>query len=505
MKEITNTKIRMISLRLCAALVFFIPFILHYRYSLNAFYHFGAPINDAGMFAHLSWRGDWKLSLPAIFGDLTFFHVHFSPIIMALNSLSYLVPIGGMVEYYSVFLATVYASIGLALFYAVNGAIRITNPLLLLIVAIISTLLSFNASIMHGIWHGHIEYAIPLGIFLFLLFYTQNKMQYAIPAFIFTLIIREDAGFHLIAPLGLLSLVKLYETRSLKHIISEVKFIILAMTYSVLATWFTLYIRNYQGGTFQMIYSGTPPYAHLNWNLLSQRITTIAEQHIYLWAGFFATIITTIYTRNKYMMIGFIAYIPWFLLNWTAYNPNTGVIYAYYSYPFIISMMWPIIAARLQHGHEIPRAYLKPIIALQICLVAASVIMVNDSSKKLEFAPIYGARWGSYNIQNSTENRQKVMTFFNGVNTGQGNMGTVMADNGSITMVANTQYQGKNLLRADINPTEPVDSIIAMLIDENAIPPEITKRIEENNLPYKHCMVGTSICVFTNRRLEDLP
>ena len=166
-------------------------------------------------------------------------------------------------------------------------------------------------------------------------------------------------------------------------------------------------------------------------------------------------------------------------------------------------MMWPVMGVVLRQGtSSLPRKDVVSALILQVMIVISALIALNKFDESLEFNPIYGARWGSYEIQEGTKNRDMVLKFFNAVRDGKGNLGVVMADEGSITMVKGGKYQGRDLLR--VRSDKPVDTIIAMLPNKKFVPAKITKQIDKNQLSYKYCMIGTSICIFTNRIASDL-
>ena len=131
-------------------LVFFVPFQLHYNYILNAFYHFGAGYGDAGLFAQLMWRGDWKLTVPGPFGNeaYSFLAIHFSPILILLTQLSYFIPTN-MVEYDAAYHASVYALFSVVLFAMFRVSVGARNHLQIFGLVVLSILFAFNNIIMN--------------------------------------------------------------------------------------------------------------------------------------------------------------------------------------------------------------------------------------------------------------------------------------------------------------------------------------------------------------------
>jgi hypothetical protein len=177
---------------LLAVIVFYIPFHLHYNYVINMFYHYGAN-GDASIFAHQMWKNDTFLIHSYPF-ERPFWSLHFMPILLLLNQISHITNLN-IAEYYSTFVATTYAGFGLTLYHTFLSLTKTRNVAYLVLIAAISTMFSFNCIITHGMWMTHIEYLMPLGIFLFLAQYFKNNYVLAIIYFILTLMIREMPDF----------------------------------------------------------------------------------------------------------------------------------------------------------------------------------------------------------------------------------------------------------------------------------------------------------------------
>ncbi len=484
-----------------ALLVFWIPFQLNYDYLLNAFYHFGTPYNDAGLLAQLSWHGDWRLSTPLVYTNYPFLGVHCMLIMQLLNGLSYLVPLP-MAEFYSIFIALINASLGLAMFYGFSCCIKARNHLHMAALALFSIAFAFNTVVMNGIWMGHFEYAIPLGIFLFLLFFARQQWRLATVFFVFTLLMREDAGLHIITVLGLLALLRFAKHRSLRKLKPEALYIVCALLFTGFAFWVTAAFRDYYSGIMGGVYLGNPPLAHLSWSLLAGRLKLIAGEHPYLWLGLIFTSITAIRARNIYYMVGYVACIPWFLVNWMAFNNNTGHLYAYYAFPFILILMWPMLAMFWRYGNDVPHKAMRQAMTLQMLLILSGLFVWGDGDDGLQFEPYYGARWGAYTIQQSTLNRRLVQDFVVKFETGAGDLGTVAGDEGMLSLIKYGQYQGRDLVRIDTK--NPVDTVAYMESVRGYQFPPVVAQVQKNHLIHHYCLQGTTICLFSNRSFAQV-
>jgi hypothetical protein len=490
-----------------------VPFVFQYTYVLNTFYHFGAVYFDAGFFANLLWHNDWLLSCPQVAADYPYLGMHFSPFLVLINGLSYIMPTH-MVEFYAAFMACIYASLAAGMCYAL---LLCAQPKTYWSVAALGALaigFSFNGVVMQGVWMPHFEYAIPAGIFLFLLLYKTDSPDAATLFFVLTLLMREDAGLHMAGVLVLLMGARSLQAGRAKVTKAEVVFTVVAFTYSLFAWWMTQRIRAAYGvgggNVFEVTYSGSPAYAHLSMQLVFNRAAHILRDAPYLWTGVLISLAWTLKRKNPYWIIGFAAFIPWFILNWTAYNPNTGVLYAYYAFPFVLAMGWPPIAIVWQYGNKPPRAAVRDALAMQTALVLAGLLVWDTDGGHLSFGPSYWARWGSYTSQwdstpagEETDTRPIVRKFALGVSSNQ-TLGRVMLDDGmmSLTMGSKAQNRGLNLLKLSGNPAAA--NTIAYFCHSEAPPAGILTKAKQNQLLTHYRVSDAPLCLFTNRSRDDL-
>ncbi len=492
----------------CGIFVVLVPFLLQYNFILNSFYQFGAPYFDAGLFAHVLWHNDWLIANPHAYGDFSYLLSHFTPVLMLTNQLSYFAPTQ-MVEYFAAFMACIYTSLALAMYYTLLTCVRPRGLTKTAALALLAIGFAFNGVLMHGIWLPHFEYAIPAGIFLFLVHYKLDHKYWAAFFLAFTLLLREDAGFHLTAVIGLLAAADYLRTRSFAAVKSEAWIIAISCGYSVFAWRMTFYLHSVygvDGSIFSGMYSGTPPYAHLTGVLLSNRLHVILTELPYLWVGLLVSLGWAIYRHNVYWAIGFAAYIPWFIFNFTAYNENTGELYAYYAFPFMLSMGWPFIAVLWRYGRAFPHAAVREALTFQAMLVLVGLVVWNVENHHLDFGPAYySSRWGSFRLQSSVENRASVREFAENVKYSP-DLGVMMVDYGmlSLTMGSVAQNQGVNDLRL-LTDDNTIDSLAYFHAPGEHTPePVVADQIRKNKLSFRYSVIGTSIYVFTNHAPAQL-
>jgi hypothetical protein len=480
---------------------------------VNCFYFFGAGYFDAGLFANLLWHNDWLLTTPHVYqGDHSYITVHFSPLLMLVNGLSYLAPTH-MVEFYATFMACIYASLAAAMCYTLMVFAPPKTLWRAFALALLATGFAFNGVVMQGVWMPHFEYAIPAGILMFLLHFTRGGMRWAIAFFALTLMMREDAGLHIAAVLALLIAAQRAHGRPFSEMKPAVIFAAAACLYSVVAGMIGYCVRSADAVTesvFQQIYSGTPAYAHLSFQLLGERAVKILNDAPYLYIGFLVSLGWAIYRRNVYWVIGFAAYIPWFLVNITANNPNTGVLYAYYAFPFVLSMGWPCIAILCRYGRTPPSGAVHDALVMQTALVFVGLAVWNTDDHHIDFGPTWWARWGSYVAEWDTapadrevDIRPVVRNIARQVGANPG-LGTVLLDDGmmSLTMGSIPEQRGLSLL--PLYAENAPDTIAYFCPFDWPPPQEVLDKVKQGALPTHYAAIDAPICLFTNRSAGQL-
>lgn len=484
--------------RCFAVIAALIPFVLHFNYIVNDFYYYGSSY-DPGLLSSLIWRNDAALTTWAIHGDSTYFAVHFSPFLALLNQLSYIVPLA-KAEFYAAFMAAVYGLLSLAMYLALTSIVASRRGRVLAGLAALSIAFSFNGAVMQGVWMPHFEYAIPAGIFMFLLFHALGRPRWAMAFFVFTLSLREDAGLHLAGVLGLLILIDYAKTRSLAAIRASAVFAGIAVLYSLAAWGMTFWLRDFlglSGSVFQQIYTGSPPYAHLTAELLAARLKTIALEKIYLWPGLVLLAGWSVYKRNPYWLAGYAVCLPWFLLNWTAAYAYTGTLYAYYAFPFVIALGFPVLAGLWQYGKNLSAPAVREVLLLQAALVCAGLVAWNIEAGRVGFGPAYGARWGSYLPIQDAQSRSAARDFA-GLLMQSDDLGVVVADESVMALAMGSRWQNGGGMLYEPGTMDYADTVVYMnhegfeTTEEN-----LQTMIRGNQLWGPYCVKDTTICLYT--------
>jgi len=358
-------------------LSFFIPFFITKNYVINHIYIYGSGIFDVGWFTYLmSNELTWPLQNPEIAGlKETFFATHFSPFFYFTSFLyKFLFSFISPQVYFASFIGLMYGLISTAVYISLNQFFKEN----LFIVFLISVFSAFNGASIALIGFPHIEIAIPALIMLFLaLYFTENKKSSYL-VFFLLMTIREDAGFHLFGVLFFIILIAF--TLKSKNKIQKNLIIILSLSliYSILAMWLQ---KNYFPGddALRRVYLGEPLFQHINKEFLYQNLKFFLTQRGYLYLPFMAAIFFSIYFKNKFLLVAFLASIPWFLLSFIAISPMPHTFSNYYGFVFITALSWTSFAFLINYKltEQIPK--LSNVILSFIFITVVSILTFNGS------------------------------------------------------------------------------------------------------------------------------
>ncbi len=501
-----DTGVKKTSWAVWAAIVFCFVFHMHYIHILNLFYHVGAGFGDAGLFAAVAWRNDLRLTTPLAYdaGNVSFFSLHFTPLLWVLSQLSYFIPTY-KTEYYGTYTAISYALISIGLYGAMGLVLKARNQLHMAFIAIMSIALAFNPAVLKGMWYVHIEYAIIMGILLFLLAYIKGYSRTAWALLLLTVLEREDGGFHLACVLLAIAAVKWWYSRNLATVYRELRFASVAILGGVICWGITFLVREYDGGrsvsNWELMYSGNPPFAHLTLSLIWERFMVIFNERSYLWLGIWLTIVWAYWKRDLYYLIGFASTAPWLLLQLISVQKMTGQLQAYYPFPVLIGFAWPFFALLLKYGREIPASKVREALQLQVLLTIVGLFSWNYSQARISFAPT-SQIYGGYSLGEGVRNRALVQHFVMLFDGGSGDLGDVRADAGMSSLIAG-KYQGKQVLYWN-KKDQRNDTIIYMDNSPAYLGDEVLEFAQRNQLHNNFCLPGTKICVLTNRSQQQL-
>jgi hypothetical protein len=310
------------------------------RFILNHFFLRAPYLLDSGWLSAVVYRAGLIPDNPAIACNWvdSYYGVHFSPILSVFSMLSYVAPLD-RIEWYALFEALVYLPIGMAV-HALSAHIDPEGGLRRLPLTFVAALaFSFQGLVIVFIGSPHYEAAIPGLICLLLAAVVTGHPRRAWIYLVLATSVREDAGFH--AALALLPLLYLRwrgvnlppRPRALARMIAVA---VGASIAGILVQRFCFHAPS----MLAHVYLGDPAYAHLDGGVLAGRARDFLETRQVIYYPVVATVVVAVLRRDPRYLLGWGAALPWFLLNFTAYEAQKSAFNAYAGFPFVVSVFW---------------------------------------------------------------------------------------------------------------------------------------------------------------------
>jgi hypothetical protein len=334
----------MMQIRYIRFIIYLIPSILVVNYILNICYIKGSVVCDTGWFTYLITNSTSIGILNPIKDvfDPSYLSTHISLFYFPLSLLYQ--PLSSFISptlYFAIFIASFYSLISISIFIAGEKILDIKKRYILLFLIFISILTPFNGVGLGLIGFPHIEIAIPALILLFLTLYFSGYRYFSYFIFIFLMMIREDAGFHLFSILSLVLIIIYFLKRSIPKDLMTINILALFVSISMI-----IIQKKYFGGdnALERIYLGVPHFAHLNYNFIIDRLDFILQYRQYIYIPMVALIPLAIWSKNIFLILPIISTAPWFILSIIAINPMPHSLANYYAFPFIVPLSWTLIS-----------------------------------------------------------------------------------------------------------------------------------------------------------------
>ena len=334
---------------LLAAVCFVLPQVVIANSLLHHFYVHGAPLYDAGWFAYWTTHA---LTLDVI----TIPSINDHPM-LATHVFLFFFPLSYIYQIFSSFLSEqVYFSIvqgawagmvSLAIFLI---GYRAMNCWLLAVVSVVTGL---NPFVFTSTSFPHVEMAMPAFIALFIAFWVRLREHRRLWWLSFLplaglLSVREDAGLH---GFGLFILLTAYfwwrtrERRDIWRFFGQVSLICIG--YSVVAF---LVRQSFSVGDDTIVWKfvGSPPYTHLTFDLIWERLAFIASNREYVYIPVLALALLAVLQRSLLPLIAAVSVLPWMLWHLIAKDQHAGTFFPYTMAPVMVVMFWPLTSALLR-------------------------------------------------------------------------------------------------------------------------------------------------------------
>ena len=313
----------------------------------NHFFRGVPQLFDAGWYAFLVHRNVPLLQNPPSVAFATigpdYYATHFSPLLWLLSWPSYLVPVGpqvwlGCVEAlkYGLLAAVVWLTVRECKIQAesdeAGGSVA---------AGLIVLLAPFNGVVLAAMAYPHFESWFVVFSLAFFLALFSGRARLALAPFIATLLLREDMGFHLCGVLLLASAARwIARGQGDRSMRTWLFFAGSAFVWSGAAL---LLMRLYfpGDGAFGRVYAGHPPFAHLSWSELGRRLVFQYQARGFVWMPAAVYLVWAAVSRAWWVLLGYVAFVPWFILNLSARSLAPATLSLHYSFPFGLALLWP--------------------------------------------------------------------------------------------------------------------------------------------------------------------
>lgn len=468
------------------ALCIFVVFVVHFLFLRSLFYVHGPHLSDVGLQAALLWQNGWVVEYPQAYGIGNYFKTHIVLWFPLINIISYLFPIA-MIEW-----------------FAMNATIWHLVPVLSLIILfrqfdykvstaclLVLTILGFQLSglVMHIVYFPHFEIALSGLIIICLVQFAAsikrgNKKRWPFwVSFVALISLREDAGFHLAAPLLIIWVLLMFQRRPRNIWLPYLKLGAMGVAASIIL--FLIQKIVFPGDdALARIYIGDSFMSHINMEILVNRITIWLSERADVTWPYIILCGVAIYIRCPFFCAGILAYIPWMLVSITAINPITGGFSAYYPFPLIVTLMWPLISRCLviaTNGMRDAMSF-RNVITIQLLVLAISIIgycYYKPTEKLLAYRHFLWPNY-SYNIhlwRNALE-EVKVLKMFEPVLYDSYLMGLLPNDLNSCSRI---HPEDKRVINAVVYFEDAWKDV------------EVSRFLEAQDFPYTHKFTDTKL------------
>jgi hypothetical protein len=332
-----------VSLAAAAAVTVGVTLVAFTRLLLYAFYVRGSFLLDVGLFADLLWHSDPVLTQPSSVGGGSYFAVHATPLFLPIAMLSRLLPLS-LPQFFALVIAVSQMLLARSVFWMVVAADRSRKLSTPWLAASAGLGFAFSGLAIAITRYPHSE---PLIAAFFLLFITalgQNRHTLAVILFACGLLVREDAGLHYLAVLGLMIALDALRGRKPERQRVLVMFASAGLLYSGAAMVAERIAFPAHASSFSLVYLGNPPLAHLTASSLRSRLLYFVGNRSYIWVPGCVVGIWAKIARAPFLAIGYLACLPWLALQLLAASPFAAALASYYAFPCLIGMAWPLVA-----------------------------------------------------------------------------------------------------------------------------------------------------------------
>lgn len=308
---------------------------------LNAWFvwnHFvqGAYLHDSGWYSYIVWHNGLLPKNPAVAEHLPdYYGIHVSPLVSIASVLSYIVPLD-RVRWYCLFQAALYAPLAFAATRLVARGRRWRDAL-----AVSGAALAFALSgqVIQCIRYPHFEIFVVVGVAFMLVGLATGRTKLAWTGLVMAVATREDGGFHAALFCAVVVLCDLSGRPFPVPRKTAVTMFAVATLASVLAFGFQKTFFQ-SANLFRHEYLGETAYAHVTGAEVVRRTRLFFSHASFVSFPLMGTFVIAIARRDNRYLLGWVAELPWLLLNFFAFQPAKFEFTIYTGFPFVASYFW---------------------------------------------------------------------------------------------------------------------------------------------------------------------
>ena len=466
-------------------------FVAYADFILNHFYRYGAVLLDSGLLADLAWHHGVTLRGSDVIGGQSFYAIHIAPIFVVLSALSWLVPVA-MAQWFALVTGVAHSLLAIAVFWILTAEYRMRAGWRIMAAMLLAVAFSFNGLAIAQVRYPHFEILIADGMILFLVAWWRRRYFLAAIFFALCLICREDAGFHLFAVLAVLVALRWRDGTPLPAQKPALIFLTAAFIYSLGAVALGIALSPGQS-SFARVYLGSPPFAHLTPLLVATRAAGFAIERAYIFLPAACAVVWAIAARNPYLLVGYIAFIPWTILHLLARSDLAGTLSSYYGFPYLIAAFWPLIGWRMTARTVAAPAW-QPLLGFSV------MILASFAALSAQHDPGHVPLPGGFVDPPSFAQQARVEQAVAAIPHDRAMLGRMLAAD-SIASLRPEEFRGEETFWA--GPPARRDTLFYFAGDRDAA--AIAALAAASRLTRRYAVRGTPIRIVTDRPLEGLP
>jgi hypothetical protein len=314
------------------------------------------------------------LPTPQILGGKSFFATHLTPILLVTAQLRRWLPVSDA-QFFALFIGVCHALPGIGVLWVLRSSFGLRRPAGIALAALLGIAFSFNGLALAIARYPHFEMLIVSGAILFAVALVRGRLFVAALFFALCLATREDAGFHLFAILAVLIALNRWHGMPWSSQQAEIWFAAIALAFSLAEMLLQMATAGGQSSLVR-IYFGDPPFGSLSLEIVAGRLVGYFLYRTYVVLPAAIAVFWAVRTRNPYIVVGYVAFLPYLLLHLTARSEIAGTLSGYYAYPFMIAAFWPLLGVLLDRRRRaVHETAAVPVLAFA-AMIAGSFVAV---------------------------------------------------------------------------------------------------------------------------------